>query len=115
MKKIIHGDCLEVMKGMEDKSIDAIITDIPYGTTNCAWDIVIPFDLMWKQLNRIIKDNGAITNEQEIILDFTSGSGTTAIACENTNRGYYCIEKEKKYYDISVQRVKDHVVQTELF
>jgi len=54
------GDCLEVMKAIEDNSIDAIITDPPYGTTACKWDSVIPFDLMWEQLNRIIKPNGAI-------------------------------------------------------
>ncbi len=55
-----NGDCLEVMKTIKDKSIDAIITDTPYGTTACKWDSVIPFEPMWKQLNRIIKDNGAI-------------------------------------------------------
>jgi DNA modification methylase len=54
------GDCLEVMKSIPDGSIDAIITDPPYGTTACKWDSVIPFDLMWEQLNRIIKPNGAI-------------------------------------------------------
>ena len=58
--KIYNGDCLEVMKSIQDKSIDAIITDPPYGTTACKWDSVIDFDLMWEQLNRIIKDNGAI-------------------------------------------------------
>jgi site-specific DNA-methyltransferase (adenine-specific) len=55
-----QGDCLEVMKSIPDSSVDAIITDPPYGTTACKWDSVIPFDLMWEQLNRIIKDNGAI-------------------------------------------------------
>ena len=54
------GDCLEVMKTIESNSIDAIITDPPYGTTACKWDSVIDFDLMWEQLNRIIKPNGAI-------------------------------------------------------
>jgi len=54
------GDCLEVMKTIKDNSIDAIITDPPYGTTACKWDNVIDFDLMWEQLNRIIKPNGAI-------------------------------------------------------
>ena len=54
------GDCLEVMKLIPDGSIDAIITDPPYGTTACKWDSVIDFDLMWEQLNRIIKPNGAI-------------------------------------------------------
>ena len=57
---LYKGDCLEVMKTIEDNSIDAIITDPPYGTTSCKWDSVIDFDLMWEQLNRIIKPNGAI-------------------------------------------------------
>ena len=60
MVKLYKGDCLEVMKTIPNKSIDAIITDPPYGTTQCKWDSVIDFDLMWEQLNRIIKPNGAI-------------------------------------------------------
>ena len=58
--ELIQGDCLEVMKSIESGSVDAIITDPPYGTTACKWDSVIDFDLMWEQLNRIIKPNGAI-------------------------------------------------------
>ena len=54
------GNCLEVMKDIETGSIDAIITDPPYGTTACKWDSVIDFKLMWEQLNRVIKPNGAI-------------------------------------------------------
>tara|TARA_R110000737_G_scaffold4712_1_gene15225 strand:+ start:17 stop:775 length:759 start_codon:yes stop_codon:yes gene_type:complete len=54
------GDCLEVMKTIKSGSIDAIITDPPYGTTACKWDSVIDFELMWLELNRIIKPNGAI-------------------------------------------------------
>ena len=60
MIDLIKGDCLEVMKTIESNSIDAIITDPPYGTTACKWDSVIDFKLMWEQLNRIIKPNGAI-------------------------------------------------------
>ena len=60
MVKLYKGDCLEVMKGIQDGSVDAIITDPPYGTTACKWDSVIDFESMWKQLNRIIKPNGAI-------------------------------------------------------
>ena len=60
MINLMKGDCLELMKTIQDKSIDAIITDPPYGTTACKWDAVIPFEPMWKELNRIIKDNGAI-------------------------------------------------------
>lgn len=54
------GDCLEVMKQIPDKSVDAIICDLPYGTTACKWDSVIPFEPMWLQYKRVIKDNGAI-------------------------------------------------------
>ena len=54
------GDCLELMKQIPAGSIDAIITDPPYGTTACKWDSVIPFESMWAELKRIIKPNGAI-------------------------------------------------------
>ena len=57
---IICGDCLEVMKGISDKSIDMILCDLPYGTTACSWDTIIPFEPLWKAYKRIIKDNGAI-------------------------------------------------------
>ena len=55
-----QGDCLELMKNIPDKSIDMILCDLPYGTTACKWDTIIPFDKLWEQYNRIIKDNGAI-------------------------------------------------------
>ena len=58
--KLLKGDCLELMKDIPDKSIDAIICDLPYGTTACKWDIVIPFEPLWEQYERIIKNNGAI-------------------------------------------------------
>lgn len=60
MIQLIKGECIEQMKLIPSGSIDAIITDPPYGTTACKWDSVIPFDLMWEQLNRVIKPNGAI-------------------------------------------------------
>jgi site-specific DNA-methyltransferase (adenine-specific) len=60
MIKLIQGDCLEKMKDIADGDIDAVITDIPYGTTACKWDTVIPFEPMWEQLKRITKKNGAI-------------------------------------------------------
>jgi len=255
MIQLLHGDCLELMKSIADKSIDAIITDPPYGTTACKWDSVIPFDLMWEQLNRIIKDNGAIvlfgsepfssalrmsniknykydwvwektmctgmaqneympmkyheiisifvnkskptfnkifadrnessinranykiqgssnlsnhiniekqspkqynvnkvnpksilkfksvpntpkgsklhptqkpvalmeyliktyTNENETVLDFTIGSGTTGVACKNLNRNFIGIEKDDKYFSIAENRINNHVVIKELF
>ena len=58
--KLLQGDCLELMQQLPDKSIDMILCDLPYGTTRCKWDIVIPFEPLWEQYNRIIKDNGAI-------------------------------------------------------
>ena len=244
MIQLFKGDCLEVMKSIPDKSIDAIITDPPYGTTACKWDSVIPFDLMWEQLNRIIKPNGAIvlfgsepfssalrmsniknykydwvwekeqgtnfalskkqplrkheiisvfyskqpyynsvgeklnnpqkvkrgdntksitsqnnskylkesiytdrtkhtilkfkrdrtnkhptqkpvalmeyliktyTNENETVLDFTMGSGTTGMACKNTNRKFIGIEMDDKYFDIAENRINNHLVIKELF
>lgn len=60
LNNIYNMDCLEGMKSIPDKSIDCIICDLPYGTLSCAWDVIIPFDKLWEQYNRIIKDNGAI-------------------------------------------------------
>lgn len=57
---LIHGDCIEVMKDIPDKSIDLILCDLPYQRTQNKWDIMIPIDELWKQYNRVIKDNGCI-------------------------------------------------------
>mgnify|MGYP003984356937 CR=1 FL=1 len=256
MTQILHkGDCLDVMKDIESDSIDAIITDPPYGTTACKWDSVIPFEIMWKEVNRIIKPNKAIvlfssqpftsalimsnptmfkyewvwekdngtnfasvkyqpfrvaenilifgnfpitytpketkcfnpqmeigkpytcksgnqikdsaiirqgsqesmsgfitkntgeryprnvikfnrdknkihptqkpvalmeyliktyTNENETVLDFTMGSGTTGVACKNLNRNFIGIEKDDTYFEIAKQRINNTQVQEEL-
>lgn len=58
--ELIKGDCLEKMKDIPDESIDMILCDLPYGTTQCKWDTIIPFESLWKQYNRVIKKNGAI-------------------------------------------------------
>jgi len=233
MIELIKGDCLELMKTIKSGSIDAIITDPPYGTTACKWDSVIDFDLMWEQLNRIIKPNGAVvlfgsepfssalrmsniknykydwiwkknrstghlnakkqpmrnteniivfykkqvnynpqktegkpykktpstntysgygkhnpihqnnngfrypktiikidvtqnekhptqkpillmeyliktyTNENETVLDFTCGSGSTGLACVNTNRNFIGIEQDENYFDIAKKRIEE--------
>jgi len=243
MNQVIHGDCLEVMPSIPDKSIDMILCDLPYGTTACKWDTVIPFEPLWKEYKRLIKDNGAIvltasqpftsalvmsncnmfryewvwekenaptglhaktqpmkvhenvlvfggvrynpqktkghkdapsgknkssdiygemkpkqrykldrsgeryprsvqrfnnvwrderlhptqkpvvlfeyliktyTNKGETVLDNCAGSGTTAIACLNTNRNYILIEKEKGYVDIINKRIAEHEQQLAL-
>lgn len=58
--ELLQGDCLELMKDIPDGSIDMILADLPYGTTACKWDTIIPFEPLWDQYERIIKDNGAI-------------------------------------------------------
>jgi DNA modification methylase len=60
MIELLHGDCLELMKDIPDKSIDMILCDLPYGTTACKWDVVIPFEPLWEQYKRIIKGRGCI-------------------------------------------------------
>ena len=200
---VFHGDCLEIMKSIPDGSIDMILCDLPYGTTICKWDVIIPFDKLWEQYNRIIKPmkehenilvfsknkhnyfpilqerkgsglkrikseyksnttSGHITQnlvtnrkdknysdlrnpssvqffnnressrglhptqkpvalfeyliktytqEGETVLDNCAGSGTTGIACINTNRNYILIEKEQKYFDIINERIEKHNLQ----
>jgi DNA modification methylase len=54
------GDCLELMKTLDAKSVDLILCDLPYGTTRNKWDSVLDLELLWKQYNRIIKDRGVI-------------------------------------------------------
>ena len=58
--KLWQGDCLELMKDIPDKSVDMILCDLPYGTTACKWDVVIPFEPLWEHYKRIIKTNGAV-------------------------------------------------------
>ena len=257
--KLLQGDCLEIMPKLVEQGIkvDAIITDIPYGTTACKWDTIIPFEKMWSELERIVKDNGAIalfgsepfssalrmsniknyrydwiwdkckgfgfanankmpmksheiisvfykhlpiynpqktkgqpykikggirkqgskilsgdkefssksranicsfvrancynkgerfplsiikygtdynrfhptqkpvalmeylvktyTNENDIVLDFTMGSGTTGVACKKLNRKFIGIELDEKYFEIAKQRIENTKVEQELF
>ena len=58
--QLLQGDCLSVMRGIADTSIDLILADLPYGTTECAWDSIIPIDPLWEQYLRIAKPNAAI-------------------------------------------------------
>lgn len=58
--QLYKGDCLKLMKQIPDKSVDMICCDLPYGTTACKWDTVIPFEPLWWSYERIIKDDGAI-------------------------------------------------------
>jgi site-specific DNA-methyltransferase (adenine-specific) len=58
--ELMQGDCLELMKGIPDGSVDMVLCDLPYGTTDCKWDTMIPFEPLWAQYKRIVKKNGAI-------------------------------------------------------
>lgn len=57
---LYNDDCLLAMRHIPDKSVDMVLCDLPYGTTACRWDVVIPFDKLWEQYHRIVKDGGAI-------------------------------------------------------
>lgn len=242
---VLNGDCLELMKDITDGSVDMILCDLPYGTTACKWDTIIPFSDLWMEYKRIIKPKGAIvlfgaepfssmlrvsnldwykydwiwdkikgtgflnakkqpmrnheiisvfyekqctynpqktfghkrkktfrskdlqtevygkinndyrydsteryptsiqyfhtdtqnsslhptqkpvklmeyliktyTNEGDTVLDNCAGSGTTGVACINTSRNYILMEKEKKYFDIINNRIKNHEPQLTMF
>ena len=81
--ELIQGDCLEKMKDIPDKSVDMILCDLPYGTTQCKWDTVIPFELLWEQYRRIIKDNAAIVLT-------ASQPFTSALVMSNLRMFRYC-------------------------
>ena len=81
--ELYQGDCLEVMKNIEDESVDLILCDLPYGiTARNKWDIVIPFNKLWKQYNRVIKNNGAIVL-------FGSGMFTSSLMQSNSKMWRY--------------------------
>lgn len=74
--KLIHGDCLVEMRSIPDRSVDMVLCDLPYGTTACTWDVVIPFGKLWEQYRRIVKDDGAIVL-------FGSQPFTSKLICSN--------------------------------
>ena len=86
--KIICGDCLKIMPNIPDKSIDMILCDLPYGTTACKWDTIIPFEPLWKQYKRMIKDNGAIVLT-------ASQPFTSLLIVSNLKMFKYCWEWDK--------------------
>lgn len=102
---IYNGDCLEAMRLIPDSSIDACITDPPYGTTACSWDSVIPFAPMWAGLKRIVKKNGAIVL-------FGSQPFTSALVMSNPQMFRYQWVWNKKIsgnpFLVSVQPLKIH-------
>jgi len=85
---IIHGDCLEVMKTIQTAHVDMILCDLPYGTTQNKWDVIIPLEEMWEQYKRVIKDDGAIVL-------FGQGAFTAKLIMSNPKMYRYSLVWEK--------------------
>jgi len=83
INKVYNGDCLDIIPLIDDKSIDMILCDLPYGTTACKWDVIIPFEDIWEQYKRIIKDNRAIVLT-------ASQPFTSALIISNIKMFKYC-------------------------
>lgn len=79
---LYKGDCLVEMQQLQDKSVDCILCDLPYGTTSCKWDKRIPFDMLWEQYNRVLKDTGTI-------ILFSSGLFTVDLIMSNRSMFKY--------------------------
>jgi site-specific DNA-methyltransferase (adenine-specific) len=86
--KLHLGDCLEVLPTLPDQSVEAIITDLPYGTTACAWDSVIPFAPMWEQVKRVLKPRG-------VFVTTASQPFTSALVMSNLDWFRYAMVWEK--------------------
>lgn len=88
---LVQGDCLNEMKMIQDASVDMILCDLPYGVTKNSWDVVIPFDTLWKEYKRIIKNNGAI-------LLFGSQPFTSLMITSNLDMFRYSLVWEKNKF-----------------
>ena len=104
---IYNMDCLEGMKQIPDGTIDAVICDLPYGTTACAWDSVIPFDKLWEQYRRIVKPTGAIVL-------FGSEPFSSALRMSNIEDfGYDWIWQKQRptnFYQVKWRPLKEHEI-----
>tara|TARA_B100000902_G_scaffold33831_1_gene40611 strand:- start:1727 stop:2461 length:735 start_codon:yes stop_codon:yes gene_type:complete len=88
MYNLIKGNCLEELPKLKDKSVDMILVDLPYGTTQCKWDEVIPLDMLWEQYKRIAKDNAAMV--------FTANQPFTSVLVNSNIKQFkYCWIWEK--------------------
>lgn len=98
------GDCLQQMQNIPDHSIDLILCDLPYGTTKCFWDVVIPFDKLWDQYKRVLKENG-------VVLLFGQEPFSSLLRCSNLNMYKYDIYWEKERLT-NIMQVKNRVGKT---
>lgn len=129
---IIKGDCLSVLPNIEDKSIDMVLCDLPYGVTSAIWDTIIPFDKMWLEINRICRDNAAVvlfgqepfstflrmSNIHNFKYDYIwvkHKAGNFAVAkyrplCYHEIISVFCINKNKvNYYPQKIPRISERV------
>lgn len=81
--KLLHGDCLKLLKEIPDGAVDLVLCDPPYGTTACSWDSVLPFDKLWSEYNRVLKADGAAVL-------FSTQPFTTALIQSNRRAFRYC-------------------------
>ena len=103
--QLLQGDCLDVMTTLDEQSVDAIIADIPYGTTSCAWDSVIPFVPMWECIKRLIKPRGAVVL-------FGSQPFTSALVMSNVgwfrDEYVWCKDRATRHQDCATRPMKKH-------
>ena len=102
--KLYRGDCLEIMQSLPDQSIDLVLCDLPYGTTRCSWDVVLPFDKLWAQYIRLIKSNGCI-------ILFGQEPFSSLLRCSNIGMYKYDIYWEKERLT-NIMQVKKRVGKT---
>ena len=105
LNKIYNEDCLVGMKDIPDKSVDMILCDLPYGTTACKWDTIIPFEPLWEQYERVIKDNGAI------VLTSSQPFTSALIMSKPELFKHEWIWKKQKptnFYQVKQQPLKEH-------
>lgn len=81
--KLLQGDCLKLMKDLPDGSVDLILCDLPYGTTDCSWDTVLPFDALWAEYDRLLKLDGTAVL-------FAAQPFTTQLINSNPRAFRYC-------------------------
>ena len=102
---ILKGNCITLLKDLKEDSIDMILVDLPYGTTSCKWDSIIPLELLWKEYNRVCKEEAAMV--------FTSAQPfTTTLAQSNLNNLRYSLVWEKPNgtnpFQASIMPMKKH-------
>lgn len=120
---LMYGDCLDRMKEIPDNTVNASLTDLPYGTTRCKWDIPIPFELMWESLLKVVKPNSPMLFTAQSPFDKILGcsniemlryewiwqkTSATGVACLNTGRKFIGIESDLNNYCIAAERITTH-------